>query len=58
MTSCCSLPVDDNGHLIEISEISHLIPVRVEYTCRTAGTWQSRGRSNAQVPAVVFPAKY
>ncbi len=37
MTSCCSLPVDDNGHLIEFSEINNPVPARAENTCPHCG---------------------
>ena len=37
MTSCCSLPVDDNSHLIEISAIDHLIPARAKNTYPNCG---------------------
>lgn len=33
MTSCCSLPVDDNAHLIKISEIHNPLPARADVTC-------------------------
>lgn len=37
MTSCCSLPVDDNSHLIEFSEIDNSVPARAENTCPNCG---------------------
>lgn len=37
MTSCCSLPVDKNGHLNEISEIENLIPARAGIICPNCG---------------------
>lgn len=37
MTSCCSLPVDDNHPLIENSEIDNSVPVRAENTCPHCG---------------------
>ncbi len=36
MTSCCSLPVDENGQLIEISKIKPT-PMRAENTCLECG---------------------
>jgi hypothetical protein len=37
MTSCCSLPVDEKGFLIEIPEESAQIPARAKNTCPTCG---------------------
>lgn len=38
MTSCCSpLPVDENGHLVEFSEINNPVPARAENSCPNCG---------------------
>lgn len=37
MISCCSLPVDEKGFLIEIPEESAQIPARAKNTCPTCG---------------------
>lgn len=37
ITSCCSLPVDENGYLIEIPEEDLQIPARTKNACPVCG---------------------